>query len=47
MHKLIDADYFGYRDEDNGDLLKAEALAEKLGTYSAINTVIMYFFNFA
>ena len=40
MHALIDADYFGYRDEDNGDLVKAEAVAEKKGNlhiYTPLN----------
>ena len=29
MHKAIDADYYGFRDEDDGVLLKAEAAAER------------------
>lgn len=29
MHKAIDADYFGFRDEDDGILVKLEASAEK------------------
>lgn len=29
MHKAIDADYFGFRDEDDGVLVKLEAAAEK------------------
>jgi pre-mRNA-splicing factor ISY1 len=29
MHKAIDADYYGFRDEDDGVLLKVEAEAER------------------
>lgn len=29
MHKAINADYYGFRDEDDGVLLRVEALAEQ------------------
>jgi hypothetical protein len=29
MHKAIDADYYGFRDEDDGVLLRVEAAAER------------------
>lgn len=30
MHKAIDPDYYGFRDEDDGVLVRVEAEAEKL-----------------
>ena len=29
MHKAVDADYYGFRDEDDGILVKVEAVAER------------------
>lgn len=29
MHKAIDADYYGFRDEDDGVLLRVEGAAER------------------
>ncbi|KAG1659325.1 hypothetical protein FOA52_010373 [Chlamydomonas sp. UWO 241] len=36
MHKAIDPDYYGFRDEDDGVLLKVEAEAERLMRADAI-----------
>lgn len=36
MHKAIDPDYYGFRDEDDGVLVKAEAEAEKLMRAQAV-----------
>lgn len=32
LYKLIDADYYGYRDDEDGLLAKEEAVAEAQGT---------------
>jgi hypothetical protein len=36
MYKLIDPDYYGYRDEDDGVLVKVEAAAEELAVAKAV-----------
>jgi pre-mRNA-splicing factor ISY1 len=36
MYKLIDPDYYGYRDEDDGVLVKVEAPAEELAVAKAV-----------
>jgi len=35
MYKMIDFEYFGYRDEEDNSLLKIEARAEKRGPLPA------------
>lgn len=36
VSKRIDIDYFGFRDEDDSDLLEAEASAEATGACSCV-----------
>ena len=37
LYKLVDADYYGYRDDEDGSLIKAESVAEALAMEAAMD----------
>ena len=42
LYKLIDADYYGYRDDEDGSLVPAEATAEAEGAHPIFDVTILF-----
>lgn len=44
LHRNVDADYYGYRDEEDGTLLEFEEEQERIGTLSSTMILLFLFF---